>query len=166
MMTDKAILDTLRGERERLLAELIKTDPLSERYGAGLHNYHELRWIEIRTQYPEYGATTAVQPAPEQRTADAAEVITAAPAAEPAEKIASPITDTDLPWAESPVSEAPKYTKAQVRKLLGEAQTAHPKLNLPALLRSLGAKVLSDVPAEKYPELLAKVEDAVKELGE
>lgn len=154
MITDKAILDTLRGERERLLAGLTKTDPLSERYGAGLHNYNELRWIELKTQYPEYDAPTAVQPAPEQRTADAAE------------KIASPITDTDLPGAESPVSEAPKYTKAQVRKLLGEAQTAHPKLNLPALLRSLGAKVLSDVPAEKYPELLAKVEDAVKELGE
>lgn len=77
-----------------------------------------------------------------------------------------PATETaPEPAPEEPEAETPKYSKVQVRLILGTAQIDHPTLDLPAVLHSMGAKMLSDVPEEKYPELLDRLDAAIKELG-
>ena len=53
---------------------------------------------------------------------------------------------------EKPEAEAPKYTKEQVRDRLASL----PKEKVKALWAEFEVKQLSDIPAEKYPELMAK----------
>ena len=45
--------------------------------------------------------------------------------------------------------------------MLGDAQLQHPELNLPELIRSFGVAQLSDIPAERYPELLEKLNEFI-----
>lgn len=140
MMTKQQILDALDIEKDRILAGIVNADPLSTEYHTGLSNYSGI--LSLEGWFLSQG-TGAPAKAP-----------AAAPAEEPTPEPAQP---------DSPPE--PTYTKAQVRKLLGEAQTQHPTLDLPSIIRSFGAQVLSDVPAERYAELLEKVNASTKELS-
>ena len=146
MMTKQQILDALDIEKDRILAGIVNADPLSTEYHTGLSNYSGI--LSLEGWFLSQG-TGAPAKAP-----------AAAPAEEPAPEPAQP-----EPTAQNQTSAAPTYTKAQVRKLLGEAQTQHPTLDLPSIIRSFGAQVLSDVPAERYAELLEKVNASTKELS-
>lgn len=141
MMTNQQIRDVFDIEKERILASIVNADPLSTEYHTGLCNYSEILSIEGLWFFDQ--STEAEAPAPKP-------VQPEAPAPEPVQ-----------PGGPS----EPTYTKAQVRKLLGEAQAQHPALDLPSIIRSFGAQVLSDVPAERYAELLEKVNAATKELS-
>ena len=140
MMTKQQILDALDIEKDRILAGIVNADPLSTEYHTGLSNYSGI--LSLEGWFLSQG-TGAPAKAPAE-----------APAEEPTPEPAQP---------DSPPE--PTYTKAQVRKLLGEAQTQHPTLDLPSIIRSFGAQVLSDVPAERYAELLEKVNASTKELS-
>lgn len=146
MMTKQQILDALDIEKDRILAGIVNADPLSTEYHTGLSNYSGI--LSLEGWFLSQG-TGAPAKAP-----------AAAPAEEPTPEPAQP-----EPTAQNQTSAAPTYTKAQVRKLLGEAQTQHPTLDLPSIIRSFGAQVLSDVPAERYAELLEKVNASTKELS-
>lgn len=146
MMTHQQIRDVLDIEKERILASIVNADPLSTEYHTGLCNYSEILSIEGLWLFDQSAETETEAPA--EATAEA-------PTPEPIQP--EPIQP------DSPTE--PTYTKAQVRKLLGEAQTQHPALDLPSIIRSFGAQVLSDVPAERYAELLEKVNAATKELS-
>lgn len=146
MMTKQQILDALDIEKDRILAGIANADPLSTEYHTGLSNYSGI--LSLEGWFLSQG-TGAPAKAP-----------AAAPAEEPTPEPAQP-----EPTAQNQTSAAPTYTKAQVRKLLGEAQTQHPTLDLPSIIRSFGAQVLSDVPAERYAELLEKVNASTKELS-
>ena len=145
MMTKQQILDALDIEKDRILAGIVNADPLSTEYHTGLRNYSGI--LSLEGWFLSQG-TGAPAKAP-----------AAAPAEEPTPEPAQPEP------AQNQTSAAPTYTKAQVRKLLGEAQTQHPTLDLPSIIRSFGAQVLSDVPAERYAELLEKVNASTKELS-
>ena len=146
MMTKQQILDALDIEKDRILAGIVNADPLSTEYHTGLSNYSGI--LSLEGWFLSQG-TGAPAKAPAE-----------APAEEPTPEPAQP-----EPTAQNQTSVAPTYTKAQVRKLLGEAQTQHPTLDLPSIIRSFGAQVLSDVPAERYAELLEKVNASTKELS-
>ena len=146
MMTKRQILDALDIEKDRILAGIVNADPLSTEYHTGLSNYSGILSLEGWSLSQGTGA-------PAKAPAET-------PAEEPTPEPAQP-----EPTAQNQTSAAPTYTKAQVRKLLGEAQTQHPTLDLPSIIRSFGAQVLSDVPAERYAELLEKVNASTKELS-
>ena len=146
MMTKQQILDALDIEKDRILAGIVNADPLSTEYHTGLSNYSGI--LSLEGWFLSQGTGTPAK-APAE-----------APAEEPTPEPAQP-----EPTAQNQTSAAPTYTKAQVRKLLGEAQTQHPTLDLPSIIRSFGAQVLSDVPAERYAELLEKVNASTKELS-
>ncbi len=155
MMTKQQILDALDIEKDRILAGIVNADPLSTEYHTGLSNYSGI--LSLEGWFLSQG-TGAPAKAP-----------AAAPAEEPTPEPAQPEPAQPEPAqpepAQNQTSAAPTYTKAQVRKLLGEAQTQHPTLDLPSIIRSFGAQVLSDVPAERYAELLEKVNASTKELS-
>ena len=142
MMTKQQILDALDIEKDRILAGIVNADPLSTEYHTGLSNYSGI--LSLEGWFLSQGTGAPAE----------------APAEEPTPEPAQP-----EPTAQNQTSAAPTYTKAQVRKLLGEAQTQHPTLDLPSIIRSFGAQVLSDVPAERYAELLEKVNASTKELS-
>ena len=150
MMTKQQILDALDIEKDRILAGIVNADPLSTEYHTGLSNYSGI--LSLERWFLSQG-TVAPAKAPAE-----------APAEEPTPEPAQPEPAQPEP-AQNQTSAAPTYTKAQVRKLLGEAQTQHPTLDLPSIIRSFGAQVLSDVPAERYAELLEKVNASTKELS-
>ena len=150
MMTKQQILDALDIEKDRILAGIVNADPLSTEYHTGLSNYSGI--LSLEGWFLSQG-TGAPAKAPAETPAEA-------PAEEPTPEPTQP-----EPTAQNQTSAAPTYTKAQVRKLLGEAQTQHPTLDLPSIIRSFGAQVLSDVPAERYAELLEKVNASTKELS-
>lgn len=150
MMTKQQILDALDIEKDRILAGIVNADPLSTEYHTGLSNYSGI--LSLEGWFLSQG-TGAPAKAPAE-----------APAEEPTPEPAQPEPAQPEP-AQPDSPPEPTYTKAQVRKLLGEAQTQHPTLDLPSIIRSFGAQVLSDVPAERYAELLEKVNASTKELS-
>ena len=145
MMTKQQILDALDIEKDRILAGIVNADPLSTEYHTGLSNYSGI--LSLEGWFLSQGTGAPAK----------------APAEAPAEKPTPEPAQPEPAQPDSPPE--PTYTKAQVRKLLGEAQTQHPTLDLPSIIRSFGAQVLSDVPAERYAELLEKVNASTKELS-
>lgn len=70
------------------------------------------------------------------------------PAPEPA-----PEPDADLP------------TKQEVRTRLATLSAKYEQLNVAKIMEGMGFTRLSDIPAQRYPELLWQVDEAVKELA-
>ena len=68
---------------------------------------------------------------------------------------------------ESPKAEEPKpaLTKDEVKAKLLELSGKYDALDVAALMEGMGYTRLSDVPADKYQELLDKADAAVKELA-
>ena len=152
MRSKQEIISTLEGEKERVLDVLVKCDPCTDAYARCLTNLSELDWALDRWR----GQTDEAEPkagAPAQQPETAAE-----PKPEHAE------TETP-PYEEIPEIETKTYSKEEVREILGDAQVKHPELDIAALIQSFGVKQLSHIPAEKYPELLAKLDDAVGAIG-
>ena len=145
MMTKQQILDALDIEKDRILAGIVNADPLSTEYHTGLSNYSGI--LSLEGWFLSQGTGAPAK----------------APAEAPAEELTPEPAQPEPAQPDSPPE--PTHTKAQVRKLLGEAQTQHPTLDLPSIIRSFGAQVLSDVPAERYAELLEKVNASTKELS-
>ena len=168
-MTNCEFYNRLLDERDRMLHAMHGLDdPTGENYTRGLGNLSTLLHLLNAPYYLEIS-----NPANDSRVSLEGtfapggcdipkEVLVSAPAAE------TDTTNTEAPESaatETTPPEAPRYSKTQIRQILGKAQTDHPTLDLPAVLHSMGAKMLSDVPGEKYPELLDRLNAAIKELG-
>lgn len=65
----------------------------------------------------------------------------------------APAPDADLP------------TKQEVRTRLATLSAKYEQLNVAKIMEGMGFTRLSDIPAERYPELLRQVDEAVKELA-
>lgn len=61
--------------------------------------------------------------------------------------------------AEQKAAERPKYTLEQVRAKLADLQRQGKRAEVKALIQSFGVSKLSEVPAERYDELMAKAEE-------
>lgn len=70
---------------------------------------------------------------------------------------------TPAPTAE-PVAEPDLPTKQEVRSRLAALSAKYEKLNVAEIMSEMGFTRLSDIPATRYPELLRRVEETVKEL--
>ena len=70
---------------------------------------------------------------------------------------------TPAPTAE-PVAEPDLPTKQEVRSRLAALSAKYEKLNVAEIMSEMGFTRLSDIPATRYPELLRRVEESVKEL--
>ena len=70
---------------------------------------------------------------------------------------------TPAPTAE-PVAEPDLPTKQEVRSRLAALSAKYEKLNVAEIMGDMGFTRLSDIPATRYPELLRRVEESVKEL--
>ena len=73
--------------------------------------------------------------------------------APPFEPNPAPEPDADLP------------TKQEVRTRLATLSAKYEQLNVAKIMEGMGFARLSDIPAERYPELLRQVDEAVKELA-
>ena len=60
---------------------------------------------------------------------------------------------------EQKAAERPKHTLEQVRAKLADLQRQGKRAEVKALIQSFGVSKLSEVPAERYAELMAKAEE-------
>ena len=154
------VLNFLESEQDRIIKALGNTDPLSDRYSTGLNALSSMFWLTRDIIHANDTAPIGISALPAENTQESEKESTRQPDDAP---MPDGPNEPDIPAeAEKP---QPEYTKAQVRKMLGDAQLQHPELNLPELIRSFGVAQLSDIPAERYPELLEKLDEfiAVKE---
>lgn len=64
----------------------------------------------------------------------------------------------------APESDANLPTKQEVRTRLATLSAKYEQLNVAKIMEGMGFTRLSDIPAERYPELLRLADEAVKEL--
>ena len=84
---------------------------------------------------------------------------------ESVEQEAHPFEPDSSPEPEpAPEPDADLPTKQEVRTRLATLSAKHEKLNVAKIMEGVGFTRLSDIPAERYPELLRLADEAVKEL--
>lgn len=150
------VLNFLESEQDRIIEALGNTDPLSDRYSTGLSVLSSMFWLTRDIIHANDTAPIGISAPRAEDTPESEKESTRQPDG-PNEP--DGLNEPDTPAeAEKP---QPEYTKAQVRKMLGDAQLQHPELNLPELIRSFGVAQLSDIPAERYPELLEKLKEFI-----
>ena len=110
-------------------------------------------------QFVKVPATTAVSLDPDQPSGALEpggneSVEQEAPPFDPApESEPAPEPDADLP------------SKQEVRTRLATLSAKYEQLNVAKIMEGMGFTRLSDIPAQRYPELLRQVDEAVKELA-
>lgn len=72
--------------------------------------------------------------------------------------------DPDPAPAPEPEPDANLPTKQEVRTRLATLSAKYEKLDVAKIMEGMGFTRLSDIPAERYPELLRLADEAVKEL--
>lgn len=150
------VLNFLESEQNRIIEALGNTDPLSDRYSTGLSALHSMFWLTRDIIHANDTVSIGISAPPAENTQESE---TESPRQPDDAPMPDDPTEPDSPA--EPEKPQPKYTKAQVRKMLGDAQLQHPELNLPELIRSFGVTQLSDIPEERYPELLEKLDEFI-----
>lgn len=95
-------------------------------------------------------------------TGDSAEGIPDAPA--PAEEEKEPAQAPEPAPADTEEEPDPGVTKAELKQKLINLTNRYDALDVAQIMAGMGYERLSDIPASRYPELLAAVDKAVKEL--
>ena len=93
---------------------------------------------------------------------DAPEEIPDAPA--PAEEEKEPAQAPEPAPADTEEEPDPGVTKAELKQKLIDLTNRYDALDVAQIMAGMGYERLSDIPASRYPELLAAVDKAVKEL--
>ena len=73
---------------------------------------------------------------------------------EPQEALKTETLKAEAPKQEAPKADAPKYELATVRQACLEYRDKHGQTALTEIFTKLGVKKLTDLPAEKYGELM------------
>lgn len=139
MKSKQEYIDLFKAEKERIADELVKTDPLSDRYGKGLENFYSLEWrLEVlaEKETPAEPETTAEPEAPTEPEV-------------PAEPEAEPET--------APESNV-LISKEDIRRILSEARTQD-GIQITAIFERAGYENLSSTPQSEYPRLLEILEE-------
>lgn len=136
----------LKNELCRCMGALATVEPGTEehtRLVADVDRIMRLLWLgETREQEMD-------QPDKNEAPAEKAPVVVEEPA---------PVAEGTKPDPE------PAMTKAEVKAKLLTLSNKYDALDLSAVMGDMGYAKLSDVPGERYTELLTRAEDAVKEL--
>lgn len=93
---------------------------------------------------------------------DAPEELPDAPA--PAEEEKEPAQAPEPAPADTEEEPDPGVTKAELKQKLIDLTNRYDALDVAQIMAGMGYERLSDIPASRYPELLAAVDKAVKEL--
>lgn len=148
-MTNEERQKILSDAADRALLEIKHTpgDLMGDEDFSRLCYIHAWLWSESHFEKPERVTLDPLEtPAP---------VAPAAPEAPEEEMTPAPA-----------VTDAPKLSKEEVRARLSELGDSCPDDKvIPGVLKSMGYQKLSNVPTERYAELLEKAEAAVKEVG-
>lgn len=153
-MTNEEILRCLKTARDNTVKALAEVTPGTDEYSRMLYGYDQLRVILERFDDPtENDATCAIIPVEPAGHPD--------PVGEPGEP-GVPEQPAPEPVHE-PAPAAEKVSREELRAALAEAKKKGVVIS--ELINSLGAKNFSGVADEKLPELKARMENALKELG-
>ena len=148
-MTNKEKLQILRDREERAYELLRKLEPTDPAFGTCLDNSHRCMYVRseiVMADVDESLCGEGVGPAPE---ADQ-EPETEQPKPEAKEEAAAPATN-----------DAPQLTKEDMVNRLTPISLSHPNV-VQRAMAEMGFSKLSQIPAERYGELLDKVEEAVR----
>ena len=128
-----------------------------------VNDFDELKTVArqiLGTEQPEQAAPTAAKAAPAKKAAKEP-----APVPEPVETFDEAPEGEELPFTPDqkqepePKQETEKtYSMVEVRKFLGDLRKAGKKEEVTALLEGMGYPKFTDVPEEKYPELMKRAE--------
>lgn len=142
----------LKNELCRCMGALATVEPGTEehtRLVADVDRIMRLLWLgETREQGMD-------QPDKNEAPAEKVPVVVEAPA---------PVVKETQPEPEPEPEPEPTLTKAEVKAKLLTLSNKYDALDLSAVMGDMGYAKLSDVPGERYKELLTRAEDAVKEL--
>lgn len=135
------------------------SEPGTSMYEMALSGWSSIFWrlrelaVYKNIEAPESPAQTAVSldPAQPSGTLEPGGNESVEPEAPPFDPAPEP--DADLP------------TKQEVRTRLATLSAKYEQLNVAKIMGGMGFSRLSDIPAERYPELLRQVDEAVKELS-
>lgn len=130
----------------------------------GLHpNCHSCTQTALEVMGENLKIVTGQDPAEEPAAPASAAEPAAAETGHPAEEVGAAVEPEP---AAAPEPEAPKYTKADVQalvqKLAAPTSPEHKRTGAKAIVKSYGAKV-SDIPEDKYPEVMDKLTALDKE---
>lgn len=131
----------------------------------GIHpNCHSCTQTALEGMGENLKIVTGQEPAEEPAATASAAEPAAAETAHPAEEVGAVVEPEPAAAPEQP--EDPKYTKADVQalvqKLAAPNSPEHKRAGAKAIVKSYGAKV-SDIPEDKYAEVMAKLTKLDKE---
>lgn len=140
------------------------SEPGTGMYETALSCWSSVFW-RIREMTMDKTVKVLESPAPAAVSLDPAQPSdTLAPGGnESVEREAPPFEPDSAPAAE-PVADPDLPTKQEVRTRLATLSAKYEQLNVAKIMEGMGFTRLSDIPAERYPELLRQVDEAVKEL--
>lgn len=149
MKSEQEYIDLFEAEKERIADELVKTDPLSDRYGKGLENFYSLEWrLEILAEKE----TPAEPETPSEPEAPA----------EPEAPTEPEVPDEPEAHSEAEPETAPEsnvlISKEDIRRILSEARTQD-GIQITAIFERAGYENLSSTPQSEYPRLLEILEE-------
>lgn len=175
-MTNKEKLQILLDREERAYELLRKLEPTDPAFGTCLDNSHRCMYVRseiVMADIDESLCGEGVGPAPEAdqeteqpKPEEGTDARDPAPAQEP-EPETEPETDQPKPetkkGAAAPATnDAPQLTQVEVRDRLSAASIKHGSEVVTGAMAEMGFNKLSQIPAERYAELLDKVQEAVR----
>lgn len=173
-MTNKEKLQILLDREERAYELLRKLEPTDPAFGTCLDNSHRCMYVRseiVMADADESQCGEGVWPAPEadQEITDIREAhelpeegtdaCDPAPAQEPETEQPKPEAKEEA--AAPATNDAPQLTKADMVNRLTPISLSHPNV-VQRAMAEMGFSKLSQIPAERYGELLGKVEEAVR----
>lgn len=174
-MTNKEKLQILRDREERAYELLRKLEPTDPAFGTCLDNSHRCMYVQseiVTADVDESLCGEGVGPAPEaeQEITDIREAhelpeegtdaCDPAPAQEPETEQPKPEAKEEA--AAPATNDAPQLTQVEVRDRLSAASIKHGSKVVTGAMAEMGFNKLSQIPEERYGELLDKVEEAVR----
>lgn len=149
MKSEQEYIDLFEAEKERIADELVKTDPLSDRYGRGLENFRSLEWrLEKLTE-----KETPAEPETPSEPEAPAELETPTEPEVPDE----PETPSEPEPETAPESNV-VISKEDIRRILSDARTQD-GIQITAIFERAGYENLSSTPQSEYPRLLEILEE-------
>lgn len=150
-MTNKEKLQILLDREERAYELLRKLEPTDPAFGTCLDNFHRCMYVRseiVMADADESQCDEGVGTAPE---ADP----------EPESETEQPKPEAKEGAAATATNGAPQLTKEDMVNRLTPISLSHPNV-VQRAMAEMGFSKLSQIPAERYGELLDKVEEAVR----
>lgn len=164
-MTNKEKLQILLDREERAYELLRTLEPTDPAFGTCLDNSHRCMYVRseiVMADVDEHLCGEGVGPEPETeqpKPEEGTDACDPAPAQEPEPEQTKPEAKKEA--AAPATNDAPQLTKEDMVNRLTPISLSHPNV-VQRAMAEMGFSKLSQIPAERYGELLDKVEEAVR----